>query len=591
MNGLLTTAIEEHNNGNLEKALSKYQQCMREAPSCSPLLYQNLGALLRADKQFTLSIDTYKKGLKLFPGNVGILTNLANVLRTESPSSAVSLYLKIAKTRYIHKDFKKFNDVVYSLLTLLSELGLDAWGLQICLFMIKHHSVGPHILLHFSTLILKQGDLVDHLSIVQQISTLSHQLDHYQQAELQFCLASLYLNSGSQRLAHQSYTLARTLLDEDKTIAEEKRQEAITIGCWNFSNTLLRHQYFKVGWRLYDFGLLTPASGKQRWQRSLPKPFDSSVLPMWSGQSLSDKSLLILDEQAIGDGMQFLTLIPTLLNESKHLGLFLSQRLIPIYNRTYSTEIKNGRISIWSKLQAKQLKIDPSKFDFQIPLGSICQYRFTDISDYAPVKPSVICDTSLRNTLRTKYLNLDGLKIKKVIGISWRGGSKGIRMQRKSIVESEFSRLFSHAGILFVSLQYGQSKETVDKWRSHGFNVYHDSTIDPLKDMDRWLSQVAACDAVISVANTTVHGAGSLNIPTMCLLSQEPDWRWFLDDKVRRSYWYSSVGIARQCNDSWDSALNTTFSWIANGTPMPVGPSFTSTHNDFFNYENHQSRS
>ena len=48
-----------------------------------------------------------------------------------------------------------------------------------------------------------------------------------------------------------------------------------------------------------------------------------------------------------------------------------------------------------------------------------------------------------------------------------------------------------------------------------GIDVIDDEDINALKDMDKWLSQVAACDGVVSVANTTIHGSGGLNIPTL----------------------------------------------------------------------------
>ena len=53
--------------------------------------------------------------------------------------------------------------------------------------------------------------------------------------------------------------------------------------------------------------------------------------------------------------------------------------------------------------------------------------------------------------------------------------------------------------------------------------------------MDLWLSQVNACDAVLSIANTTIHGSGGLNISTMCLLSVYSDWRWLIDPEVNTS--------------------------------------------------------
>ena len=51
------------------------------------------------------------------------------------------------------------------------------------------------------------------------------------------------------------------------------------------------------------------------------------------------------------------------------------------------------------------------------------------------------------------------------------------------------------------------NQKIIDSWRTSGINVIHDDTVNPLKNMDTWISQVAACDAVLSVANTTIHGA------------------------------------------------------------------------------------
>ena len=93
--------------------------------------------------------------------------------------------------------------------------------------------------------------------------------------------------------------------------------------------------------------------------------------------------------------------------------------------------------------------------------------------------------------------------------------------------------------------------------------------------MDTWISQVAACDAVISVANTTIHGSGGLGIPTMCLLSEFPDWRWFTSDEVTRSYWYPSVGILRQKSQSWEDAILRARQWILDGSPFPQGRQFS----------------
>ena len=109
-------------------------------------------------------------------------------------------------------------------------------------------------------------------------------------------------------------------------------------------------------------------------------------------------------------------------------------------------------------------------------------------------------------------------------------------------------------------------------WASQGLPVIYDQRINSLKNMEAWVDQVSACDAVLSVANTTIHGAGGLGLPTMCLLSRAADWRWFSDESVTRSYWYPSVGIARETSESgWDDAFNITRQWLLDGCPYPQG--------------------
>ena len=67
-------------------------------------------------------------------------------------------------------------------------------------------------------------------------------------------------------------------------------------------------------------------------------------------------------------------------------------------------------------------------------------------------------------------------------------------------------------------------------------NIIHDEEVDPIKDMHTWLAQVGAMDYVLSIANTTVHGSGGLGIPTLCLVSNDSDWRW-IDPSIYKGNW------------------------------------------------------
>ena len=61
-------------------------------------------------------------------------------------------------------------------------------------------------------------------------------------------------------------------------------------------------------------------------------------------------------------------------------------------------------------------------------------------------------------------------------------------------------------------------------------------------------------DHVITVQGTTVHMTGSLSVPTTCLLSVSPDFRYFNDGKD--SFFWKSVKFIRQkVISDWDPVL------------------------------------
>ena len=110
-----------------------------------------------------------------------------------------------------------------------------------------------------------------------------------------------------------------------------------------------------------------------------------------------------------------------------------------------------------------------------------------------------------------------------------------------------FLPILTNPKFKFVSLHYGKVQEEVSKFnQEHGTDIIYDDSVNSLVDMDYWLSQVAAMDAVLTVANTTVHGAAGLGVPTCVLVSDNSDWRW-LDHTVSEDcLWYDSVSTVHQ---------------------------------------------
>ena len=151
----------------------------------------------------------------------------------------------------------------------------------------------------------------------------------------------------------------------------------------------------------------------------------------------------MLLEEAIGDAMQFATLVPALACESKHLGLLVSKRLYPIYERSFKQYIARGTISIYTLDDVNQGTLCASHFDFQSPLGSICQYRFNHPRLYASHSPIITSDIESTHLLKNKYLDSLSKPPKQIIGLSWRGGGTSERMNQKSIPIPELAKVLS----------------------------------------------------------------------------------------------------------------------------------------------------
>ena len=565
MDQQLKKALELHKSGDVKEALPLYEQVLKSKHP--PLVsFLNASSIWRSQQKQQIAIECLKRGLSLYPKAPGLWNNLGNChLDKDATTLAVSHYRRALALE------PEFVDSRISLASCLRDLGLvhlsyttlkDRYTPEIS------NQERKRLLIPLVEAILAltaQCEEKFHPQDLEAFSKLVENEIHKQVGEDDPIRAGLVLT----QLWLQVDQLDRALASREKLVADTNQflkrpdKNHLTLKksvqtqwntlSWNLGIKLLKQGQLKDGWRLYEHGLQVPAGGPQRWQRSLHKPFSRAEVPFWKGESLHGKRLLLLGEQGIGDAMMFATLIPRLQKEGAHISLLPGDRLISIYKRSLpeikvlsSNDLLNGRCTA-------------SDFDLQSPLGSICQYRFHHLADYGPKSAFLKADPVQTAQLRQRYS--DG---RPLVGISWQGGGKENRIKMKSLKLKELAPLLQRSEFRFVSLQYGDDAPHLERfYKSSGIKVFHDDTIDPLRDMDRWLSQVAAMDLVVSIANTTVHGAGGLGIPTVCLVSQQSDWRW-IDPKVFKGcYWYPSVDAFYQDpKNNWNPALSEADNWL-----------------------------
>lgn len=570
----LDQAMDWHRKGMIDQAKQTYMKAFNNDENGNPILYQNLGALLRKDGREAEAINVYKKGLNNYPNDIGITLNYSNIIRTRNPSLSIFLHLKVIRGMIREKyDNEKLKEPILFLASTLDDLGLYSWAYTLLrygigqvedncilianlLILIDKHTN------HFKISVEKRSKINDLLEKTVSKEDLGKQIEIYY-AIANSCILARRLDD-SIRLFKKANSLFGEMIKTKDNIEEIKKLSDRRINSnWNYSNALLKQGEFKEGWKLFDYGLITHAEGIQKWQRAMFKPFNNTKVNLWRGEELFGKHLLMLEEQAVGDSMMFLTLMKPIIDESKKVTLVISKRLVPIYIRSLSHYIKQKRIVIMSQSEFIKGKYKSSAFDLQAPMASICQYRFSELKDYGKYCPNIKANIKDTKTLKTQLKVGVGEK-NKIIGLSWRGGAKGQRLLQKSLPISFFANMIKDfSQHTFVSLQYGCTKQEIQEFAKYNIKVINLTEINPLVDMDRWISLVNCCDLVISIANTTIHGAGSLGIPTKCMLSNFSDWRWLSDKNLKSSYWYPSVDVSHQSDDGkWYNALAEAKEWL-----------------------------
>ena len=556
--------MELHKKGNLDEAEEAYRKLI-EGNVNDKRIYVNLAAILRSKGKANEAGQIVSKGLQIADPNSPILFNtLGNCLRDlQRYPEAINYYRKALKVQ------PGYFDAQISVVASLYEGGYKILS-DLCLWeMFRFYGYSKKSILNqIITREIEKSNASNRPlhpglnDLLKSADTLSDE-DENKLPLHWYLAAQLCCDMGKIDDAKEFYRRAITETRRKWNIAKEtklreKAKNLYIISSWNFSCQLLKNAEMKMGWELYEHGLNTPCDGPQKWQRALFKPFTYSKVQLWRGQPLTSKNILLLGEQGIGDTMSFISLIQKIVEEANKVSIVVPLRLQRIYERSLP------ECTILSDKEVRDKPLDEKNFDYQSPLGSIVQYHYKNLDDFKSRYFKLVSDEKNRNILRQKYKRIFNNN-KPIIGLSWQGGGKKDRLLDKSIDLSDLAKFLEKYDINFLSLQYGDDEKIVKKIaKMHNIRFIDDPDIQATKNMDLWLDQVDACDGVISIANTTIHGAGGLRKPTICLLGEKSDWRWLKDKKEKFSYWYPTVEISWQdkSQGNWDAALKNIPSWL-----------------------------
>jgi tetratricopeptide (TPR) repeat protein len=290
---------------------------------------------------------------------------------------------------------------------------------------------------------------------------------------------------------------------------------------WNKSFVCLGLGRFPEGWALYE----------HRWAGAKALVPRAYSYPRWNGARI-DGPLLVWGEQGLGDEILHASMVADLMQRTGSVTLEVEPRLVALFGRSFpGTNV----VPLGPVLQS-------GPFAAHEPIGGLGRHFRTSWEAFPKRERGyLVADEARSRALRQRFD--DG---RTVVGLSWISKAP-IGGAAKSARLIDFAPLLRTPGYRFVDLQYGDTqaeRELVE--RELGVRVERFADIDNTNDLDGLAALMCACDAVVTVSNTTAHLAGALGRPTFVMVphGHARIWYWFRDRG--ESPWYPRVRVRRQ---------------------------------------------
>jgi tetratricopeptide (TPR) repeat protein len=262
--------------------------------------------------------------------------------------------------------------------------------------------------------------------------------------------------------------------------------------------------------------------------------------PLWSGEAIGDRVILLHAEQGFGDTLQFCRYVPLIASGARTI-LEVQAPLVRLLSRLPGiAEI----VSLGDRLPP---------FDLHCPLMSLPRAVGTTLHTIPAAMPYLDADPTRAADWRERLAGLPGLRI----GLVWAGSARSEVPEltavdrRRSIALDLMAPLGEASGVSFISLQKGEPAAQAD--HPPAGMALHDFTAE-LHDFEDTAALVDALDLVISVDTAVAHLAGALGKPVWLLNRFDTCWRWLLnrDD----SPWYPRLRQFRQpAPGDWNSVV------------------------------------
>ncbi|WP_186115538.1 tetratricopeptide repeat protein [Burkholderia gladioli] len=280
---------------------------------------------------------------------------------------------------------------------------------------------------------------------------------------------------------------------------------------FGLATLLLSLGRFEEGWPLYESRYAHPRFVHQRTRAMLP-------CPQWQGETLAGRSLLVWQEDGLGDMIQFARYLPML----KAAGASrVSVACMGALHRLLA-----GAAGVDAVLDHDSAQARAASFDCWTSLLSApAHFGTSAITIPAPVVLPMEPARLARWRARLDTLDTLAPGAGRKVGLAWKGNPQHHNDAHRSLPSlAALAPLWSVPRIGFVSLQKGAGEDEIAPAAASQPLLALGAEAEDLADSAAILAQL---DLLICVDTSVAHLAATLGVPCWVLLpGRDVDWRW-----------------------------------------------------------------
>lgn len=298
----------------------------------------------------------------------------------------------------------------------------------------------------------------------------------------------------------------------------------------NRATLLLQLGHFAEGWEDYEWRWRTAGFTTPR------RDFDR---PAWDGSELGGRTILLHAEQGLGSAIQFVRYAALVAARGGRVVLECARPLARLFSALQALPDPAVAHLV--------IKGEPlPAFDVHAPLMSLPRLLGTRLETIPATIPYLFAEDALAAKAQDRLAPYSGTKI----GLAWAGNPHHHNDRNRSMPAAALAPLLALEGVMAFSLQVGDAAADLA-------TLPAGSMIDLAPDLREFADTaaiIAQLDLVISVDTAVAHLAGALGRPVWMLVPYVSEWRWLTERED--TPWYPTMRLFRQqAPGDWDEVV------------------------------------